>query len=100
MATAGCVVPWRVKAAIKRTVPRVSRVCRTMKLLPVVGEMETYLAQLQGKGASVGRNLQAEVAAAARFIHRASAVVFDVGAHRGHWSLAMAGVLGDEALFV
>lgn len=57
--------------------------------------MEAYLAFIQGKGSGAGWDIDAEVRVAISRLSRPNAVVFDVGAHRGEWSVHLLQALGS-----
>ena len=48
--------------------------------------LDLYLEIIQGKGAGGGWEMASETAIAEKFLPSGDAVVFDVGANRGHWS--------------
>lgn len=56
--------------------------------------LETYLAFIQGKGAGYGWDIQGEVATAIKFIPE-NAIVLDVGANKGEWTLQILKALGN-----
>ena len=84
------------RAIVKRFTPYLSRSLIGSRIFPLIPLLEIYLAMLQGKGAGSGWDLHAETKVAAMFIHRPDAVVFDVGANKGEWSLGLLKALGGE----
>jgi len=66
--------------------------------LTILSAVEQYLGNIQGKGSgSTDWNTEGEVNAASAHINRPKAVVFDVGAHRGEWSLQLLKALGPTS---
>lgn len=60
-----------------------------------LNHIETYSAFLSGRGSGHGWDHQNEVNAIASFVPHAPAIIFDVGANNGAWSLRMAKALGN-----
>lgn len=57
---------------------------------------ERLCQRLQGKGYGGRATIAAEVRAATRFLPASEAVVFDVGAHAGEWTLALLEAAGSR----
>jgi FkbM family methyltransferase len=57
--------------------------------------LETYLAIIQGKGSGAGWDLQGEISVAVAHIRRPDAVILDVGANTGGWSVRLLHALGS-----
>ncbi|HQN20638.1 MAG TPA: FkbM family methyltransferase [Syntrophobacteraceae bacterium] len=86
--------PGLLNAFVKRTTPFISRVfleCGFTRFLPL---LESYVCFIQGKGAGTGWNLQGEILAALPHIRRHGAVILDVGANVGEWSIRVLEALG------
>ena len=56
--------------------------------------LERYLALIQGKGSGTAWNIQAEITAAVLNIKHTDAIIFDVGANKGQWSLNLLKAVG------
>lgn len=83
----------------KRLAPSLSLLLAGPRMGAYTRLAETYLAILQGKGSGTGWGLDTEVHAALSTIDNTEPLLFDVGAHRGSWSLQMRSYL-PRARFV
>jgi FkbM family methyltransferase len=79
----------------KSLAPLLTRAFMRGPLVQAVPLLETYLAIIQGKGSGTGWDLQGEVNVAVSHIHRPDAVILDVGANTGDWSVHLLQALGS-----
>ncbi len=79
--------------SMARTLSPLVRVLRARGALAHLGD---YAAFLEGRGSGSGWDPDGEARAVSKQIKRPDAVIFDVGANDGRWSLALARQLGSE----
>ena len=77
----------------KAAAPVLARIIMTTSLRQLIPLFETYLAIIQGKGSGTGWDVQGEVSCAVSHIQRPDPVIFDVGAHKGAWSVCCVNAL-------
>lgn len=78
--------PTLLNRAAKAAAPHLSRLLLRPPLAQGLRLLDIYLGIIQGKGCGGGWDMASETGAALRFLPEGDAVVFDVGANRGHWS--------------
>lgn len=84
----------------KQLAPMLSNLILGERRLDLMRKMIAYGNYLMGKGAGTGWDLETEVKSAAACIARSEAVVFDVGANVGHWSLLLRKYVPDAKIYL
>ncbi len=79
-----------VRSAARGVARAISPVLNKIGLMPVLYSIETYIAFLAGRGSGSGWDTVNEVKTIASFVRRSPAIIFDIGANNGAWSLQLA----------
>jgi len=78
-----------LNTAGKMVAPALSILFNRRPFIFLISALTNYLAFIQGKGAGTGWDMAAETKSALSHINRDDAVVFDVGANIGKWSVSL-----------
>lgn len=83
--------PSHLNRVAKTAAPFLSKLLMREPLAKGLRLLDIYLGILQGKGCGGGWDMVSEADVAMRFLPAGDAVIFDVGANRGHWSREIRG---------
>ncbi|MBL9118260.1 MAG: FkbM family methyltransferase [Verrucomicrobiaceae bacterium] len=92
--------PSPLNRAAKAAAPLLSSVMTHPLLSRLSLAADAYFNFLLGRGSGTGWDLASEVACAANTLGRDHAVIFDVGANRGEWSMMMQQLKPDSRVYM